>query len=151
MAVTLTFEEYLWSHVRTPWEIAEIYDPRTPWEDQETIDYRTEQALYKSIDLAIAGTGLGISYWHTGSMYQATNSLTFYRVASQMRNIGLVARALPTVGLLAGPMVVGYSGVAYSAEVLAETPGREHEASGLWQIMSQALTGTGPGIGGWQY
>ncbi len=151
MAVTPTFEEYLWSHVKTPWELAEIYNPRTPWEDQDTIDYRTEQVLYKNIDLAIAGVGLGVSYWYTGSMYQATNSLTFYRVATQMRNIGVAVRATPTVALLAGPMVAGYSGVAHSAEVLAETPGREHEAPGLWQIMSQALTGTGFGSGSWQY
>ncbi len=146
MAITPTFEEYLWSHVRTPWEIAEIYSPRTPWEDQETIDYRAEQSLYKNIDLAIAGFGLGISYMYTGSMYQATNSLTFYRVASQMRNVGVIARATPTVAVLAGPMLLGHSTASVAIE---NAP--EHERSSLWQSVSQALVGTGPGTGGWQY
>ena len=144
MAVTLTFEEYLWSHVRTPWEMAEIYSPRTPWEDQATIDYRTEQVLYKNIDLAIAGVGLGVSYWYTGSMYQATNSLTFYRIASQMRNVGMIARATPTVAALAGPMLVGYAATSAAIE---NAP--EHERSSLWRSVSQALTGTGFGSGSW--
>lgn len=146
MAFTPTFEEYLWSHVRTPWELAEIYSPMTPWEDQETIDYRTEQVLYKNIDLAIAGVGLGFSYWYTGSMYQATNSLTFYRIASQMRNIGVIARATPTMAALAGPMLVGFAATSAAIE---NAP--EHERPSLWQSVSQALTGTGPGTGGWQY
>ncbi len=144
MSVTPTFEEFLWSHVRTPWEMAHIYSPMTLFQDQETIDYRTEQVLYKNIDLAIAGVGLGISYWWTGSMYQATNSLTFYRVAATMRNIGVVANATPVVAALAGPMLAGYAATSIAIE---NAP--EHERSSLWQSVAQALTGTGPGVGGW--
>ncbi len=147
MAVTPTFEEYVWSHVRAPWMKFTAYDPRTPWEDQETIDERTELLLYNNIDLSLALIGFGVRAYFVGA-YQATNTLRFYQLAHTMSNIARLPSAAPVVAM-AAPIVAGYAGVSYSAEVLASTPGREHEEAGLWQTMAQALTGTGPGVGGW--
>ncbi len=148
MAVTLTFEEYVMSHFKYPWQRFSAMDPRTPWEDQETIDERAEKLFYHNVDMTIAAGLFGIHAYLHGA-YAATNTWHFYKVMQTMQRIGYVARATPVVSLLVGPMALGYAGVSSSAETLATTPGREHEERGLWQIMSQALTGTGPGVGGW--
>ncbi len=115
MAVTPTFEEYLWSHVKAPWKKFEVYDPRTPWEDQETIDYRTEQAIYHNIDLTLAGLAFGIHVYFHGA-YAATNTIHFYRLAQSMHNIGRVASfAASPVGIAVGSVaLVGYGYVKAS-------------------------------------
>lgn len=147
MAVTPTFEEYVWSHIRAPWKKFTAYDPRTPWQDQETIDERSELLLYNNIDLSLAFLAFGVRAWFVGA-YQATNTLGFYRLAHTMSNIGRLSSASPVVAM-ATPMVAGYGVVSSSAETLATTPGREHEEPGLWQTLAHALTGTGPGAGSW--
>ena len=44
----LSFEGWVMSHFKWPWEKLAMYDPRTPWEDQETIDYRAEHGSTKT-------------------------------------------------------------------------------------------------------
>ena len=61
----------------------------------------------------------------------------------------MIGRGSATVGMLVGPSVVGYLGTKSQADKMARTPGREHEAPGIWQTFAQAVTGTGPGVGGW--
>ncbi len=145
MAVTPTFEEYLWSHVKWPWEKIQVYDLGTPWEDQETIDYRAEMALYHNIDLALIGTGVGIhAYFHGG--FAATNTVHFYRLMSAMNTAGSVARVATPLAVMASPMLVGYAATSAAIE---RAPVQDQPS--LWRSVSQALIGTGPGVGTWQY
>jgi len=64
--------------------------------------------------------------------------------------IGESARA---IGFAAIPMGIGVAAVAAQAHTLSSPPPPEYRGSGQsgwWRSVSQALTGTGPGVGTWQ-
>lgn len=89
-------------------------------------------------------------YWANlppGSAYRAASMKKFSHqlMYNFLRNVAVTGSSVPTVTvplLLATPTVVGYAGVSYAASELESIPGREHEAPGIWQMLSAALTGT---------
>jgi len=118
----LSFEGWVMSHFKWPWEKLAMYDPRTPWEDQETIDYRAEQLMYHNIDLALIGSAMGIHAYYHG-WYQATNTIHMYRLANAVRS----------VSLLANPVVLGAAATLGGAGYIAY----KIQTDDAWQSRAQ--------------
>lgn len=138
----LSLEGYVRSHFKWPWERFEAMDPRVSDLSQEEVDARAATLVYHNIDLSLAASIFGIHAYHAGG-YAATNTIHFYRVGRTMQFVGQAAAAVPVVAMLTAPMVAGFVGNTWVASQLPE-----HEQAPWWQSVAQALTGTGPGIGG---
>jgi len=95
-----TFEGYVRSHFKHPWETFEAFDPRTPWQDQETIDARTEMLIYRSIDTTATLATMGFMATKIG-IYDASH-LALYRMFVHY----------PTVALPGQLMATGVLGIA---------------------------------------
>ncbi len=82
---------------------------------------------------------------HGWNLAFSPHNATFVSPSAAWKVAGHVAMANPVVagmGMLSAPMVAGY---AANRAVIRSAP--EHRQASMWQVVSQSLTGTGPGIG----
>jgi hypothetical protein len=71
------------------------------------------------------------------------------QIVTPGQGYSLVARGIAATPLLAAPIMLAAPltlGYAANVQVAKQMP--SHEQSSFWQSVAQALTGTGPGIGG---
>lgn len=137
--------------------IGQIYNPfgyiKFAFEEDKDWAEKVEHGLIATGTVAIPfhlltamSTG---GYWANlppGSAYRAASMKKFSHqlMYNFIRNVAVTGSRVPMVSaplLLGAPTVVGYSIVSQQASKLESTPGREHEAAGLWQTLSAALTG----------
>ena len=102
-------------------------------------------------------TGMGVSLnTFFGSMFYPTATTTVTSIASHTSGAspsfttGFITRTIPRVAAAsAAPAVLaGVPTALYLANEAVIESAPEEEQSGLWQMFSQALTGTGFGVGG---
>ena len=134
---TFTWQEFVYSFV--PWEAVPT--------NVEEMGYLTAKGYVSMGPLMIRwmylmSTGMG---WEAAGYATTQNSLGFYRMMSKGRNIATVAtNPLLAAGVLAGASAYYVHTSPPPTEAHRSEPGQ----TSWWRAVAQAMTGTGPGIGG---